>query len=161
VDAFANGCTHPWQKQGRRSHYRVLTPDVLCDLVQMSFPYWEEVAHEEVDSKVGNGFTLVFQVNKPAWESRPMTDEEIERLRLPEPVITVMGDGPGGYAFVPEGYAQGGYVPNAYIPEAGFFVPPVDAKQLEADAVATIDKIKAALEETPEKPKRKRKPKTV
>jgi hypothetical protein len=55
--------THPWQTQGRRGHYWVLTPDVLLGLASICVPYWELVAREDVDSKVGNGFTLVFRVN--------------------------------------------------------------------------------------------------
>jgi hypothetical protein len=49
--------------------------------------------------------------------------------------ITVM-DG------APTNYARGGY----YVPKAGFFSPRVDADQLEAETLAAIDEIQAALD---------------
>jgi hypothetical protein len=119
IDAYINEYdpdTHPWQEQGRRGHYWVLTPDVLLEAVAHEQPHWELVAREDIDSKVGNGFTLVFRVNKPAWKSRPIT---VMGDALSEYIVTT----PNG-SYVPEGYAQGG---NAYIP-AGFFVPRVDAE---------------------------------
>jgi hypothetical protein len=149
-EAFTNADTpdtHSWQAQGRRGHYWVLTPDVLIELARRVNPYWKLVAHESVDSKVGNGFTLVFRVGKPAWERRPIT---VMDDALSEYIVTT----PNG-SYVPGGLAQGVYVPNAYILEAGFFVPRrnesvlprVDAEQLEQDTLAAIDDIQAALEE--------------
>ena len=47
-------------------HYHTFTADSLTDLVDWmregGMCQWELVAREDVDSKVGNGFTLVFRV---------------------------------------------------------------------------------------------------
>jgi len=51
---------------GRMGHYHTFTPDSLTDVVDWTRGHglcdWELVAREDVDSKVGNGFTLVFRV---------------------------------------------------------------------------------------------------
>jgi ubiquinone/menaquinone biosynthesis C-methylase UbiE len=51
---------------GRMGYYHTFTPDSLLDVVewmrQNRSRKWELVAREDVDSKVGNGFTLVFKV---------------------------------------------------------------------------------------------------
>jgi len=60
--------THPTAEVpgGRMGHYHTFTPDQLTDLVDWmrgrGLCRWELVAREDVDSKVGNGFTLVFRV---------------------------------------------------------------------------------------------------
>ena len=60
--------THPTDgvPGGRMGHYHTFTPDSLTDVVDWMRATrlcdWELVAREDVDSKVGNGFTLVFRV---------------------------------------------------------------------------------------------------
>lgn len=60
--------THPTDgvPGGRMGHYHTFTPDSLTDVVDwmraQGLCDWELVAREDVDSKVGNGFTLVFRV---------------------------------------------------------------------------------------------------
>ncbi len=60
--------THPVDgvPGGRMGHYHTLTPDTVETLVgwmnASKLCQWELVAREEVDSKVGNGFTLVYRV---------------------------------------------------------------------------------------------------
>jgi glycosyltransferase involved in cell wall biosynthesis len=53
----------PW---GRMGHYHTFTPDSLLEVVKWMgvnrLCHWDLVAREDVDSKVGNGFTLVFQI---------------------------------------------------------------------------------------------------
>jgi SAM-dependent methyltransferase len=48
------------------AHYHTFTPDSLTDVVDWmranQLCDWQPVAREDVDSKVGNGFTLVFRV---------------------------------------------------------------------------------------------------
>jgi hypothetical protein len=64
--------THPTDgvPGGRMGHYHTFTPDSLTDVVDWmrdaGLCHWELVAREDVDSKVGNGFTLVFRVHHPA-----------------------------------------------------------------------------------------------
>ena len=61
--------THPTEgvPGGRMGHYHTFTPDSLTDVVNWmragGLSDWELVAREDVDSKVGNGFTLVFRVH--------------------------------------------------------------------------------------------------
>jgi hypothetical protein len=54
---------------GRMGHYHTFTPDSLTDLVdwmrEQKLCHWELVAREDVDSKVGNGFTLAFRIHHP------------------------------------------------------------------------------------------------
>jgi SAM-dependent methyltransferase len=63
--------THPTEDVpgGRMGHYHTFTPDSLTDVVDWmrieGLCRWELVAREDVDSKVGNGFTLVFRVRHP------------------------------------------------------------------------------------------------
>jgi SAM-dependent methyltransferase len=57
--------THPFQEMGNRGHYHVFTIDSVKELVAKTVIGWTLEDEEEVDSKVGNGFTLVFRVNKP------------------------------------------------------------------------------------------------
>ncbi|HSF56769.1 MAG TPA: glycosyltransferase, partial [Candidatus Binatia bacterium] len=51
---------------GKFGHYHTFTPDSLIDVVdwmgRQSLCSWELLSREDVDSKVGNGFTLVFTV---------------------------------------------------------------------------------------------------
>ena len=59
----------------RAGHYHTFTPDSLLDVVQFMLQKglceWTLVAREEVDTKVGNGFTLVFKVShRPVPDSR-------------------------------------------------------------------------------------------
>ena len=61
--------THPTDgvPGGRMGHYHTFTPDSLTDVVDWmranGLCDWELVAREDVDSKVGNGFTLAFRVH--------------------------------------------------------------------------------------------------
>ena len=61
--------THPLDgvPGGRMGHYHTFTPDTLTDVVDWMRDHelctWDLVAREDVDSKVGNGFTLVFCVS--------------------------------------------------------------------------------------------------
>ncbi len=63
--------THPTDgvPGGRMGHYHTFTPDSLTDVVDWMRANrlcdWELVAREDVDSKVGNGFTLVFRIRHP------------------------------------------------------------------------------------------------
>jgi hypothetical protein len=54
-------------------HYHTFTPDSLTDVVDwmraQGLCRWELVAREDIDSKVGNGFTLVFRVRHPPPET--------------------------------------------------------------------------------------------
>jgi SAM-dependent methyltransferase len=51
---------------GKMGHYHTFTPDSLLKIVEWmnntQLCDWELVAREDVDTKVGNGFTLVFRV---------------------------------------------------------------------------------------------------
>lgn len=64
--------THPTEgvPGGRMGHYHTFTPDSLTDVVEwmrdQQLCRWELVAREDVDSKVGNGFTLAFRVGHEA-----------------------------------------------------------------------------------------------
>ena len=76
--------THPTDgvPGGRAGHYHTFTPDSLLELVhfmcQKDLCAWTLVAREDVDTKVGNGFTLVFKVShRPLPDSRqcPVAEE--------------------------------------------------------------------------------------
>jgi SAM-dependent methyltransferase len=60
--------THPVEgvPGGKMGHYHTFLPDTLLQIVnwmcQRKLCDWELVAREDVDSKVGNGFTLAFKV---------------------------------------------------------------------------------------------------
>jgi SAM-dependent methyltransferase len=71
IECYRRGWTldsHPLDgvPGGRMGHYHTFTPDSVTDLVDWmrdnALCQWELVAREDIDSKVGNGFTLVFQV---------------------------------------------------------------------------------------------------
>ncbi len=71
VADYLNGAvvaTHPIEgvPGGKMGHYHTFTPDSLLAVVEWmenaGLCDWELVAREDVDSKVGNGFTLVFRV---------------------------------------------------------------------------------------------------
>ena len=71
VECYREGFTldtHPTEgvPGGRMGHYHTFTPDSLEDVVDWMRSErlcdWELVAREDVDSKVGNGFTLAFRV---------------------------------------------------------------------------------------------------
>jgi SAM-dependent methyltransferase len=51
---------------GRRGHYWVYTPDTLNALITKFMPGWGLAYREDIDQKVGNGFTLVYVVSKHA-----------------------------------------------------------------------------------------------
>jgi len=61
--------THPIDSVpgGKMGHYHTFTLDSLLTLVEWmknaGLCDWELVAREDVDTKVGNGFTLVFRVH--------------------------------------------------------------------------------------------------
>jgi SAM-dependent methyltransferase len=67
--------THPFEDvpSGRLGHYHVFTPDSLLKVVRwmrdQGLCNWQLVAREDIDSKVGNGFTLVFRVVSKTVES--------------------------------------------------------------------------------------------
>ncbi len=74
VECYRRGWTldtHPTDDVpgGRMGHYHTFTPDSLTDVVDWmrgaGLCDWNVVAREDVDSKVGNGFTLVFRVAHP------------------------------------------------------------------------------------------------
>jgi len=74
VECYRRGWTldtHPTDDVpgGRMGHYHTFTPDSLTDVVDWmrgaGLCDWKLVAREDVDSKVGNGFTLVFRVGHP------------------------------------------------------------------------------------------------
>jgi SAM-dependent methyltransferase len=74
IDCYRQGHTldsHPIDDVpgGRMGHYHTFTPDSLTDVVdwmrETGLCEWELVAREDIDSKVGNGFTLVFRVHHP------------------------------------------------------------------------------------------------
>lgn len=60
--------THPVEgvPGGKMGHYHTFTPDSLIEVVQWMHKNklcdWKLVAREDIDSKVGNGFTLAFKV---------------------------------------------------------------------------------------------------
>jgi 2-polyprenyl-3-methyl-5-hydroxy-6-metoxy-1,4-benzoquinol methylase/glycosyltransferase involved in cell wall biosynthesis len=59
----------------RAGHYHTFTPDSLLEVVhfmrQKGLCAWALVAQEDIDTKVGNGFTLVFKVShRPVPDSR-------------------------------------------------------------------------------------------
>jgi glycosyltransferase involved in cell wall biosynthesis/SAM-dependent methyltransferase len=59
----------------RAGHYHTFTPDSLLEVVhfmrQKGLCAWALVAREDIDTKVGNGFTLVFKVShRPVPDSR-------------------------------------------------------------------------------------------
>jgi glycosyltransferase involved in cell wall biosynthesis/SAM-dependent methyltransferase len=59
----------------RAGHYHTFTPDSLLEVVHFMYQKglcaWTLVAREDVDTKVGNGFTLVFKVrHRPVPDSR-------------------------------------------------------------------------------------------
>jgi 2-polyprenyl-3-methyl-5-hydroxy-6-metoxy-1,4-benzoquinol methylase/glycosyltransferase involved in cell wall biosynthesis len=69
--------THPTDgvPGGRAGHYHTFTPDSLLEIVhflrQQGLCTWTLVAREDIDAKVGNGFTLVFKVrHRPVPDSR-------------------------------------------------------------------------------------------
>jgi len=61
--------THPIDgvPGGRMGHYHTFTPDSVLEIVEWMkrnrLCDWELVAREDVDTKVGNGFTLVFRIH--------------------------------------------------------------------------------------------------
>lgn len=81
IDDYRQGYTldtHPIADVpgGRMGHYHVLTPEILLAVVdwmnEKSLTDWDLVAREDIDSKVGNGFTLAFRVrSKPEEPSNP------------------------------------------------------------------------------------------
>ncbi len=68
---------------GRRGHYFVYTPELVKQMVEaVDGDWWELVAEEAVDSKVGNSFTLAFKLDKPAKGDPRLyvADDEQERF---------------------------------------------------------------------------------
>jgi SAM-dependent methyltransferase len=62
--------THPTEgvPGGARGHYHVFTLESVLELIaevnQRGLFYWEVITTEDIDSKVGNGFTVVCRVHK-------------------------------------------------------------------------------------------------
>jgi glycosyltransferase involved in cell wall biosynthesis/polysaccharide pyruvyl transferase WcaK-like protein/SAM-dependent methyltransferase len=89
IDDYRKGHTldtHPTEDVpgGRMGHYHVFTPDLVLQLVEWMRDErlcdWQLVAREDVDTKVGNGFTLAFRIaSKSARDVR----------RLPCPSLTL------------------------------------------------------------------------
>lgn len=81
----------------RRGHYHVYTPESLAGLMEYFWhkvddrqPWLELVAREDRDTKVGNGFTLVYRVHKPQGDvAEPITEEEA--AALPEAQFEIDG----------------------------------------------------------------------
>lgn len=69
--------THPLDgvPGGRMGHYHTFTPDSLLEVAEWMRHHqlcdWTLVAREDIDSKVGNGFTLAFQVKHASSPTRP------------------------------------------------------------------------------------------
>jgi len=93
VECYRRGWTldtHPTEgvPGGRMGHYHTFTPDSLTGVVDWmranGLSDWELVAREDVDSKVGNGFTLVFRAkhrNSPPAQS-PRLQSVRNKVRL-------------------------------------------------------------------------------
>jgi SAM-dependent methyltransferase len=84
--------THPTEgvPGGRMGHYHVFTPPALLAVVlwmtDQGLTDWDLVAREDVDTKVGNGFTLAFRIasksRKPdARRMRSATKRPVSLLR--------------------------------------------------------------------------------
>ena len=64
--------THPVEgvPGGRMGHYHTFAPDSVVQLVdwmcEKQLCNWELVAREDIDTKVGNGFTLAYKVRHAA-----------------------------------------------------------------------------------------------
>jgi hypothetical protein len=78
--------THPTDgvPGGRMGHYHVFTPPALLAVAQwmndQGLTDWELVACEDVDSKVGNGFTLAFRIaSKPGKGAASRTGRRVDR----------------------------------------------------------------------------------
>jgi hypothetical protein len=78
--------THPVDgvPGGQRGHYHTFSPESVLQLVEWMCRNtdcdWELVAREDIDSKVGNGFTLAFLVRHPSRRrsSRPSRPPKIK-----------------------------------------------------------------------------------
>lgn len=58
---------YPDEPVARRGHYFVYTPELIKQMVEaVDGDWWELIAEEASDSKVGNGFTLALKLDKPA-----------------------------------------------------------------------------------------------
>jgi SAM-dependent methyltransferase len=72
VDAYERGVTvdtfepTEWDKTpvSRRGHYYVYEPDLVKRITERYTPHWKRVGGEAQDSKVGNGFSLIFKKEK-------------------------------------------------------------------------------------------------
>jgi SAM-dependent methyltransferase len=68
--------THPIEgvPGGKMGHYHTFAPDSVVQLVdwmcQKKLCNWELVAREDIDTKVGNGFTLAYKVRHAAMRSQ-------------------------------------------------------------------------------------------
>lgn len=69
----------PASYTSHRGHYWVLTPEIVREVVRYAQLDWKEIAHEDVDTKVGNGFTLVYEISKPAKAAEPVTPKPPRR----------------------------------------------------------------------------------
>ena len=87
---------------GRTGHYHTFTPDSLLEVIQWMrinrFCEWELVARENIDRKVGNGFTLAFKVRhtqpradltKPNWRYE---QSDMEALFSDFEILTLEAD---------------------------------------------------------------------
>jgi SAM-dependent methyltransferase len=111
----------------RRGHYFVYTPELIKQMVEaVDGDYWELVAEEPMDTKVGNGFTLVYKISKTAVD--PVYASE-------DPNVHVYKDA-----------ATGGWVVSAPAEPAGvagepeLFVPDVEASKADTEKVKTVRK---------------------
>lgn len=98
VEAHRNVTVDTWDYEaepvagGRRGHYYVYDSVALQDIIAVHCPGWNLVATEDPDKKAGNGFTLVYVVNKPPREEERQgeaveADLEgfVETVEEPEP----------------------------------------------------------------------------
>ena len=82
--------SHPTERVpgGRMGHYHVFSPNRLLELVgwmnAQRLCNWELIAREDVDTKVGNGFTLAFRVLSL---SPTRSEPESGRMRLSAPQV--------------------------------------------------------------------------
>jgi SAM-dependent methyltransferase len=74
---------------GQRGHYWVYTIDTMKTLIDRAGLPWTLEAEEAKDSKVGNGFTLVYRVHK---EIQPREVKEDEMLAEAELATMNLGD---------------------------------------------------------------------
>lgn len=72
---------------GRRGHYHRYTWRTLDSFIaHLSGLNWELIDHEEVDTKVGNGFTLVYRVHKEIEPRELAEGEMLQSVEVEMPI---------------------------------------------------------------------------